>query len=120
MVDGDTIKIRGIPLRLWGIDAPEIEHPYGVKSKNAMIRLCHGHVITARICDTDNHGRPVARCYLPDGTGLSAELVRIGLAIDWPKFSGGVYRELEVPGIRKKLWRCVARQRGRMPPEGRD
>ena len=45
------------------------------------------------------------------------ELVRIGLALDWPKFSGGKYRHLEPEDARRKLWRAAARQRGmlRMP-----
>lgn len=45
---------------------------------------------------------------------LSAEMVKLGLAIDWPKFSGGRYRDLEVPDARKKMWLADARQKGRM------
>ncbi|WP_295080552.1 hypothetical protein [Tabrizicola sp.] len=37
-------------------------------------------------------------------------------AIDWPNFSRGKYAGLEVAGVRKKLWRCEARQKGLMPP----
>ena len=64
--------------------------------------------------EQDAHGRTVARCYLPDGRGLSAEMVKLGLAIDWPKFSGGQYRSLETPDARKKLWLADVRQKGRM------
>jgi len=63
-----------------------------------------------------SHDRTVATCYLPDGRYLSAEMVKAGMAIDWPKFSRGKYSGIELPGIRKKLWRCDARQKGRMPP----
>ena len=65
-----------------------------------------------------SYDRSAATCYLPDGRDLSAEMVKAGMAIDWAKYSGGKYRALEVEGIRKKLWRCDARQRGRMPPPG--
>jgi hypothetical protein len=41
-------------------------------------------------------------------------MVKLGLAIDWPKFSGGRYRSLEVPDARKKMWLADARQKGRM------
>jgi len=41
-------------------------------------------------------------------------MVKIGLAIDWAKFSNGAYRSLELPGVRKKLWLADARQKGRM------
>ena len=42
------------------------------------------------------------------------EMVKAGLAIDWPKYSGGKYRSLEVPDARKKMWLADARQKGRM------
>lgn len=51
---------------------------------------------------------------MPDGRDLSGEMVKIGMAIDWPKFSGGIYRALETPDARKKLWLATARQQGRM------
>ena len=41
-------------------------------------------------------------------------MVKLGLALDWPKFSEGVYRALETPDARRKLWLADARQKGRM------
>ena len=114
VTDGDTITINKTQIRLFGIDAPELNHPYGQKAKWAMVRLCKGQVVRAEITDEDAYGRTVARCYLADGTDLSAELVKMGLAIDWLKFSGGVYKSLETPDARKKLWLADARQKGRM------
>lgn len=114
VTDGDTITIKKTQIRLYGIDAPELDHPYGKKAKWAMVRLCKGHRIRAEITDEDDYGRTVAKCFLPDGCDLSAELVKQGLAIDWPKYSGGKYSHLEVAGVRKKLWLADARQKGRM------
>lgn len=116
VIDGDTIVIDKMHIRLFGIDAPEMEHPYGQKAKWAMVNLCKGQIITAEFHPERSHDRHVATCTLPDGRDLSAELTKLGLAIDWPKYSGGAYRQYEVEGVRKKLWRCVARQQGRMPP----
>ena len=99
---------------MFGVDAPEINHPYGKKAKWALVSLCKGQIVQAETIEQDNHGRTVARCYLQDGRDLSAEMVKLGLAIDWPKFSDGKYRALEVPGIRKKLWLADARQKGRI------
>ncbi|SLN74305.1 Succinoglycan biosynthesis protein ExoI [Roseovarius albus] len=114
VVDGDTIVIQKTQVRLFGVDAPEINHPYGKKAKWALVSLCKGHAVKAEITAKDNHGRTVAKCYLEDGRDLSAEMVKLGLAIDWQKYSGGVYRALELPGARKKLWLADARQKGRM------
>ena len=79
-----------------------------------MFNLCRGQAVLAEILATDVHGRTVARCYLPDGRDLSAEIVKQELALDWPKYSGGIYRHLEPPNARRKLWLADARQRGRM------
>ena len=114
VVDGDTLVIRNTRIRLFGVDAPEMQHPFGQKAKWALVSLCRGKTIRAEIIEEDAHGRSVARCYLGDGRDLSAEMVRLGLALDWPKFSGGAYRAMEVPGIRKKLWLADARQAGRI------
>lgn len=116
VVDGDTIDIVGTRIRLAGIDAPELEHPYGKSAKWLLVNLCKGQEVRAVFDGDLSHERTVATCYLPDGRDLSAEMVKAGLAIDWPKFSKGKYRCLEPEGVRKRLWRCDARQRGRMPP----
>ncbi|MDE9449672.1 thermonuclease family protein [Aliiroseovarius sp. Z3] len=114
VVDGDTIKIKKTQIRLFGIDAPEPNHPHGKKAKWELVGLCKGQTVRAVITDEDDHGRTVAKCYLPDGRDLSAEMVKAGLAIDWPKFSGGKYRPLEVENARKKMWLADARQKGRI------
>lgn len=114
VVDGDTLVISQTQIRLFGVDAPELNHPYGKKAKWALVGLCKGQAIRAEISDRDAHGRTVARCFLPDGRDLSAEMVKLGLAIDWPKFSGGKYRTFETLDARRKLWLADARQKGRM------
>lgn len=114
MIDGDSLVIQKTQIRLFGVDAPEFTHPYGKKAKWALVRLCKGQTILAEITDTDDHGRTVAKCRLPDGRDLSEEMVKLGLAIDWPKFSKGAYAMYEPPEIRKKLWLADARQKGRM------
>ncbi|GGX55377.1 hypothetical protein GCM10007385_24900 [Tateyamaria omphalii] len=114
MTDGDTIVINKMQIRLFGIDAPELDHPYGQKAKWAMVKLCKGHTVRAEVTEEDQYGRTVAHCTLPDGRDLSAEMVKLGLAIDWPKFSGGKYKTMEQSGVRRKLWLADARQKGRM------
>lgn len=113
VIDGDTIVISGTHIRLAGIDAPEIDQPWGKTAKFAMIAMCKGKIVTAEIKEGLSYDRIVAKCSLPDGTDLSAALVEQGLALDWAKFSGGVYRHLEPDGIRKKLWRVQAKHQGR-------
>ena len=49
VIDGDTIVINNIRVRLAGIDAPELDHPWGQRSKWALVQLCKGQTVTARI-----------------------------------------------------------------------
>ncbi|WP_294615234.1 thermonuclease family protein [Roseovarius sp.] len=114
VIDGDTIQIGKVRLRLAGIDAPELEHPWGKKAKWELVALCKGQIITAEIEPEISYDRVVATCFLPDGRDLSAEMVGRGMALDWPKFSGGKYAHLEPEGVRKKHWKAAARQRGHM------
>lgn len=116
VIDGDTIVIDKVHIRLAGIDAPELDHPWGQQSKWALVKLCKGQIVTALIKPEMSYDRLVAECLLPDGRDLAAEMVRAGLALDWPKFSGGKYRSLEQADARKKLWRATLRQRGISPP----
>ena len=103
IIDGDTIKIGKTKIRLAGIDAPEINMPWGQKSKWAMVEICKGQVITARLDGERSFDRLVATCFLPDGRDIGAEIVKNGLALDLPHFSGGKYRQFEPEGARKRL-----------------
>lgn len=110
VIDGDTIVINHTHIRLAGIDAPELDQPFGQKSKWALVHMVKGQEITAAIHCEMSYDRIVATCTLPDGRDIAAELVRQGLALDWPTFSKGKYAHLEPTGARKKLWRAHARQ----------
>lgn len=103
VIDGDTIVIQCTKIRLAGIDAPELDQPFGQKSKWEMVKICKGQVITARLTGERSHDRLVGTCHLPDGSDIGAELVRRGLALDWAMFSGGRYRHLEPPDARNRL-----------------
>ena len=114
IIDGDSLVIQKTQIRLYGVDAPEMNHPYGKKAKWALVSMCKGQKILAEVLFEDDYGRTVARCHLPDGRDISAEMVKLGLALDWPKYSKGEYSSLEIPDVRKKLWLADARQKGRM------
>ncbi|MDW4500433.1 thermonuclease family protein [Sulfitobacter sp. D35] len=103
VIDGDTIRIDRIKIRLAGIDAPELHQPWGQKSKWAMVRICKGQTIRAELTGETSYDRLVGTCYLPDGRDIGAELIKLGLALDWELFTGGKYRHLEPPGVRRKI-----------------
>src|SRR5262245_42970602 len=65
VIDGDTIVINNARLRLAGIDAPELDHPWGRRSKWALVQLCKGQTVTAHIKPGLSYDRMVAECFLP-------------------------------------------------------
>ena len=90
-VDGDTIKHNRQNYRIWGIDAPERGDP-GAKQATATLRdLINGQTLSCDVIDVDRYQRPVIRCDLPNNADLACELVRLGAADDWPKYSNGAY-----------------------------
>lgn len=105
VIDGDTIVIRGTKIRLSGIDAPELDRPWGQRAKWAMVAICKGQEVRARLTGERSFDRLVGTCYLPDGRDIGAELIKQGLAVDFPLFSQGKYRHLETPQARQRFRR---------------
>lgn len=105
VIDGDTIIIQRTKIRLAGVDAPELDQPYGQKSKWAMVNICKGQVVTVKLNGETSYDRLVGTCYLSDGRDIGAELIKQGLAVDFGYFSGGKYRNLELKGARYRLRR---------------
>ena len=103
VIDGDTIVIRKQKIRLAGINAPELNEPYGKKAKWAMVELCKGQNITALLTGETSYDRVVAKCFLDDDRDLAAEMVKKELALDIPHFPNADYRQFETPNSRRKL-----------------
>lgn len=112
VIDGDTIVVQKVKVRLAGIDAPELDKPWGQKSKWEMVRICKGEVLDVELTGETSHDRLVGTCYLSDGRDIGAEMVRSGLALDGGYYSKGKYRHLEKPGMRAKLIKYGHRGKG--------
>lgn len=90
VVDGDTLLVGGERVRLWGIDAPELEQPCrrgGACGQRARAHLAQLTAWRSLICDkrgSDRYGREVAQCFVakPDGSGKAdGENADIGRAM---------------------------------------
>ena len=103
VIDGDTIHIGKKKIRFAGINAPELDEPYGKQAKWAMVELCKGQQITAYPTGETSYNRIVAKCFLHDGRDLAAEIVKQELALDLPHFPDPDYKHFETPAARKKL-----------------
>ena len=103
VIDGDTIVIGKQKVRFAGMNAPELNEPYGKQAKWALVELCKGQIITAYPTGETTFDRVVAKCFLPDGRDLAAEMVKMELALDIPHFPNADYKEFETPNSRRKL-----------------
>lgn len=96
VVDGDTLEIQGIRVRLEGIDAPEIGQTcpgrwFGRWSagRDAAAELKHminSAVVQCRSLGTDSYGRMLGLCSA-NGLDLNREMVRRGYAWAFVKYS---------------------------------
>jgi micrococcal nuclease len=91
IVDGDTYDImldgQKTRIRMDGIDAPERGMDYYKQAKNYLGELCDNNEIRVEITDTDRYGRSIAKSYLPDGRELGHEMVKVGMAWHYKKYS---------------------------------
>lgn len=110
VVSGDTVSLGNRHVRLFGISAPDLEDPWGQTAKWALVSFCKSKTVHVELDRGRRSGRDVGRCYLPDGTDLSAAMVEAGLALDWSRYSGGLYGRFEPAGARERLWRVHEQQ----------
>lgn len=103
VIDGDTIVVEKTKVRLAGIDAPELDQPWGQKAKWEMVKICKGQILNVELTGETSYDRLIGTCYLPDGRDVGAEIIKAGLALDGGHFSKGKYRHLECPDMRRKL-----------------
>lgn len=86
VIDGDSVEVAlagaEYRLRYVGIDTPERGQPFYQEAADANERLVGGQrvILVTDISDTDRFGRLLRYVYLPDGTFVNGELVRLGLA----------------------------------------
>ena len=100
VLDGDTIAVGGIHVRLKGVAAPEVAHfgepgeAGGEEAKTFMVELVEGETVVCDLTQERTHGRRVGWCYR-DGQDVAEALIRAGLARDCPRYSSGRYAAVE-------------------------
>lgn len=85
-IDGDTIEIGAVPVRLKGIAAPERGEPGGAEATDAMRRLIGNKEVRCELTGERTHRRAVGYCSA-DGIDLNGAMVRGGWALSCPRYS---------------------------------
>jgi len=79
VVDGDTFFIQNRqPIRLYGVNAPELGNCYSEESKNELTKMILGKEVRLTGLQADRYGRVVADVYLKDGTYINLHMIKNG------------------------------------------
>ncbi len=94
IVDGDTLEVMygelPVMIRLAHIDCPEKRgsQPFGNAAKKALSDLCFGQNIEIEFTgDKDRNGRYICVIYNQNGLNLNKEMIRLGMAWHYKKYS---------------------------------
>lgn len=104
--DADTIVVDGTPVRLNGVDAPELNSRAGRDAKRWMVNYLRNRSITCELNGDRTYDRWVGTCYA-DGQDIGAAVIAAGHALDCPRYSGGRYRHLEKPAAKSRIRRAA-------------
>jgi endonuclease YncB( thermonuclease family) len=95
IVDGDTVKVGGIPVRLYGIDAPEGRqnceregktYACGKEATKELATLIAGQTIQCEIVGKDQYARALGVCTV-GAIEINRTMVREGWALAFVKYS---------------------------------
>jgi endonuclease YncB( thermonuclease family) len=114
VVDGDGLEIGGTKIRLFGVDAPEIDQycqrddrtrwRCGHYSSVELDRLVTSHEVACTVRTVDQYDRPVAVCRVGD-VDIAELQVRSGWAVAYRKFTKDYVDEEDAARAAKRgLW----------------
>ena len=96
IVDGDTVQIGTVKIRLQGVDAPETDQlcldrdgkrwSCGIEARDRLVHRASGKVWTCRTSSIDRYGRALATCEV-EGSDINRWLVREGWAMSFVRYS---------------------------------
>ncbi len=109
--DVDTIVVSGVPIRLNGVDGPELDTAAGRDARHWMVNHLRDRSVACFLTGVKTYDRHVGTCYVQEGTterwvDIGSSAISAGHALDCRRYSGGRYAELETPAARSRIKRA--------------
>ena len=98
--DVDTIEVNNLPIRLNGVDGPEMDERGGKAAKVWMTKLVLRKPLRCWLNGDKTYDRWVGTCYFKD-QDIGALAIGSGQARDCPRYSGGEYAKYETEASRR-------------------
>ena len=104
VIDGDTLEVTSQKIRIHGIDTPERkqfcvsdgeEWPCGELATRHLIKMISRQEVQCIERDKDRYGRIIGKC-TTGGKDIGSEMVRVGLALAYRKYSTDYIHEEEI------------------------
>lgn len=90
LIDGDSIVIADKPIRLWGIDAPEMNTREGYLAKRYLRTIIADNTVRCVDQGVRAVGEIMAKCYI-GSVDIGRIMVLSGHAREWKQYSQGYY-----------------------------
>jgi endonuclease YncB( thermonuclease family) len=87
VIDGDTVVVSGVHVRLKGIDSAERGTVRGEHARSAMIAIVGGHELTCSLTGERTRRREVGFCRTAAGVDIGQAIVASGNALACPRYS---------------------------------
>lgn len=97
VIDGDSIYVDGVHIRLQGLDAPEMSTQAGHTSKARMIELVKGKTARCDLTGKMSYDRHIGTCYVGD-IDLTDAMIRLGAGRPYCRFIGERYNKAAKAG----------------------
>ena len=109
--DVDTIVVSGVPIRLNGVDGPELGTAAGRDARRWMVNHLRDRTVACFLTGAKTYDRHVGTCYIQGGAtdrwiDIGASAISAGHALDCRRYSGGAYADLETPAAKSRIKRA--------------
>jgi endonuclease YncB( thermonuclease family) len=127
-IDGDTLDLDGVRVRIWGIDAPDKPASMKAAARKRAAAIIASEGVTCststpanvamrarKMCPSSlgSYGRVNAQCTLTkSGEDFGNRMIREGFAVSYQRYDCGEYAELmsKADMTRSGLWRSFPKQ----------